>query len=118
MSALISWFEIPTSDINRAAQFYGALLATDLSVLDLGALKMVLLPDGGALVQHPTAYHPSHEGPLLYLDGGEDMTELLSRVEIAGGRIIREKTQVSPSFGYMALFEDTEGNRLAIRSLG
>ncbi|WP_247237053.1 VOC family protein [Telluribacter sp. SYSU D00476] len=118
MSSLIAWFEIPATDINRAAQFYGALLATDLSVLDLGALKMVLLPEGGALVQHPTAYHPSHEGPLLYLDGGDDMTELLSRVEIAGGRIIREKTQVSPSFGYMALFEDTEGNRLAIRSLG
>ncbi|GAB3180557.1 VOC family protein [Telluribacter humicola] len=118
MSSLIAWFEIPTADINRAAQFYGALLATDLSVLDLGALKMVLLPEGGALVQHPTAYHPSHEGPLLYLDGGEDMAELLSRVEIAGGKIIREKTQVSPSFGYMALFEDTEGNRLAIRSLG
>ncbi|GAB3327977.1 VOC family protein [Larkinella ripae] len=116
MTPAIQWFEIPVADLARAAGFYGHVFATQVMHLDLGDLKMGLLPGGkGALVQHP-AYRPSHEGPLVYFDGGDDLSVFLERVEPAGGKVIRAKTQISPEQGYMALFEDTEGNRLGLRS--
>ncbi|MFN8357762.1 MAG: VOC family protein [Spirosomataceae bacterium] len=116
MQHLINWFEIPTEDINRAADFYSKVLDIPVPVQDLGDLKMAFLPEGfGALVKHPS-YTPSYQGPLIYLNGGDDLTQLLERVEPAGGKVLRAKTLVSPQFGFMALFEDTEGNRMALHS--
>ncbi|GAA4417495.1 VOC family protein [Nibrella viscosa] len=116
MQPSVKWFEIPVSDLARAAGFYGRLFDNPVMHLDLGDLKMGLLAGGqGALVQHP-AYVPSHEGALLFFDGGNDLAELLDRVEPAGGKVIRPKTQISPEQGFMGLFEDSEGNRLGLRS--
>jgi len=51
--AALAWFEIPVTDVARAVGFYGHLFNSALMTLDLGDLKMVLLPEGhGALVQH------------------------------------------------------------------
>lgn len=116
MQHLINWFEIPTADIQRAAAFYGKLFNTEVPIQDLGDLKMGFLPGGfGALVHHKV-YTPSHAGTLIYLNGGDDLNEMLAKVEPAGGKILRAKTQISPQFGFMALFEDSEGNRMALRS--
>lgn len=116
MEPSIQWFEIPVADLARAVGFYGRLFDSPVMHLNLGDLQMGLLPGGkGALVQHP-AYKPSHSGSLLYFDGGDDLAVFLDRVETAGGKVMRPKTQISPEQGYMALFEDTEGNRLGLRS--
>jgi predicted enzyme related to lactoylglutathione lyase len=40
----------------------------------------------------------------------------LKRVKKAGGKIIQDKTEITPEIGFMALFEDTEGNRIALHS--
>jgi len=40
----------------------------------------------------------------------------LDRIEKAGGKIIQPKTQISPEYGYMGVFLDTEGNRIALHS--
>lgn len=122
MQPWTTWFEIPALDIERAKAFYEAVFQIDIQVLDMGALKMGLFPNaevGAALCQHPTAYKPSEtEGPLVYLNGNPDLQTVLDRVEAAGGRILRGKTQISPEHGYMALFADTEGNRVGLRSAG
>jgi predicted enzyme related to lactoylglutathione lyase len=59
---------------------------------------------------------PSEIGPLIYLNGGDDLNNVLCRVNEAGGRVIMEKTFLSESAGYFALFIDSEGNRLALHS--
>lgn len=69
---------------------------------------------GGALVHHDQ-YTPSEKGSLIYFSS-EDVEIELSRIEEAGGKILRTKTQISPEAGYMALFLDTEGNRIALHS--
>ncbi len=73
---------------------------------------------GGALCMHEGFYKPSSEGTLVYLNGGEDLSEPLSRVEAAGGRVVMEKKQTNEEIGYMAIFVDTEGNRVAFHSPG
>ena len=118
MNDWVSWFEIPVLDLERASSFYGQIFDCEIEHLDLGELKMGVLPHGrigGALVQHPY-YQPGSQGPLVYLNGGEDLAVVLDRVEAAGGKIVVPKRQISDEHGFMAVFTDTEGNRMALHS--
>ena len=114
-----TWFEIPATDLARAKKFYDAIFQIDTEILDLGDLKMGIFPHGevgAALCQHES-YRPSEtHGPLIYLNGNPDLQAVLDRVGPAGGRVVRAKTQISPEYGYMAVFIDPEGNRLALHS--
>ena len=118
MSAL-SWFEIPATDIQRGRRFYEAIFAFEMKALDLGDLQMALFPTGGgALCQHRTFYKPSADaGALVYLNAAPDLAIVLGRVEAAGGKVVLAKRQISPEYGYMAVFMDTEGNRVALHSM-
>ena len=50
---------------------------------------------------------------MVYLNGGEDLSAPLARVEAAGGTIIKNKTRIGEN-GFMAVFKDTEGNHVAL----
>ncbi|MEX6689648.1 VOC family protein [Danxiaibacter flavus] len=120
----ISWFEIPTTDIDRAQKFYEAIFEIEMVPLDVQELTMRLFPVetpmsiGGALCHHPEFYKPSStDGPLIYLNGNPDVQNILDRIEAAGGKIVVPKTQITPEYGYMAIFIDTEGNRIALHSV-
>lgn len=121
MKHAVNWVEIPASDIHRAKAFYEALFQYEMTLLDLGVLKMVILPSdpqavGAAICQHPEFYQPGTNGPLVYLNGNPDLATLLNRVEDAGGKIILPKRQISPEQDFMAVFIDSEGNRVGLRS--
>lgn len=119
MKSWTTWFEIPATDIARAKKFYDTIFQMDTQIMDFGGFKMGMFPHtgvGAALCQHES-YRPSEtHGVLVYLDANPDLAEVLDRVEAAGGKVLREKTQISPEYGFMALFADTEGNRLALHS--
>lgn len=125
MKDAISWFEIPASDIDRATKFYEAIFNIKLDPLDLPNIKMRMFPledpmngVGGAVVDSGGFHKPSAtDGPLLYLNGNPDVQNVLSKVEAAGGKIMVPKTQISEEYGYMAVFLDTEGNRIALHSV-
>jgi len=73
---------------------------------------------GGTLVDSGGFHKPSAtDGPLIYLNGNPDVQIVLSRVEAAGGKIMMPKTEISPEYGYMGVFLDTEGNRIALHSV-
>ena len=121
----ISWFEIPTQDIDRATKFYETIFNVSLIPLDVQQLKMRMFPlenpmsgVGGALCYNKEFYKPSAtDGPLIYLNGNPDVQNILDKIETAGGKIMVPKTQISPEYGYMAVFIDTEGNRVALHSV-
>ncbi len=120
----ISWFEIPTADIDRAQKFYEAIFGITMIPMDNPMIKMRIFPIesmmniSGALVYNSEFYKPSAtDGPLIYLNGNPDVQNILDRVEDAGGKILVPKTQISPEHGYMAVFMDTEGNRMALHSI-
>lgn len=121
MSSAVSWFEIATTDIARAQEFYETIFAFRMRPMDLGDLKMALFPEaagGGALCQHPGFYTPSgHDGALLYLRADPDLDVVMARVEKAGGKVVVPKRQISPEYGYMGVFLDSEGNRVALHSM-
>lgn len=123
LKSAVNWFEIPASDINRAKTFYESIFEIEMFSMDIGdGVEMALFPTeggttGGALVANPEYYHPSNlHGPLIYLNANPDLQLVLDRVEGSGGSISIEKRQISEEHGFMAVIEDSEGNRIALHS--
>ena len=120
MANAINWFESPAKDLDRACNFYSSVLSGDIHQEEILGLRMGFLPHGqqevgGALVEGE-GYVPSESGPLVYLNGGIDLAEPLSRVEKAGGAVVLPKTKISDEIGYMAIIKDSEGNKIAFHS--
>lgn len=81
----ISWFEIPTKDLNRAHTFYEAVFQIKMTALDLEQIKMRMFPledmmgVGGALVYNDQFYKVSAtDGPLIYLNGNPSCSMFLT----------------------------------------
>ncbi len=119
----LNWFEIPATDITRAKKFYGTVFGVEMQDMgEMMGMKMVSFPSemgngkaSGALVQGDM-YKPSQDGAVIYLNANPKIQEVVDRIESAGGKVIRPATQISPEIGYMALFIDSEGNRVALHS--
>jgi uncharacterized protein len=121
MKNAINWFEIPAKDFARAKKFYETLFGLPVTEMPHPDFKYGMLPAdmeqgvGGGLVQGE-GYQPSDKGPLIYLNGGDDLAVPLAKVEKAGGKILLSKTAIGPN-GFMAHFIDTEGNKMALHSM-
>jgi len=121
----ISWFEIPTTDIERAQAFYETIFNIKLAPFETDNFKMRMFPIddpktgiGGALSYAEGFYNPSAtDGPLVYLNANPDVQIVLDRIEKAGGKVVVPKTQISADYGHMAVFIDSEGNRIALHSV-
>jgi predicted enzyme related to lactoylglutathione lyase len=121
MTHFITWFEIPVADFERAQKFYSYIFGIKIDKTEMGGDLMGYFPGergnvSGAIVQGK-GYEPSRNGTLVYLNGGDDLNTVLSRVEDSGGRVIRPKTLINENIGYFAIFHDTEGNQVALHSL-
>ncbi|MGZ8551913.1 MAG: VOC family protein [Chitinophagaceae bacterium] len=125
MKSAISWFEIPSKDLERATKFYEKIFGISLIPMDLPDIKMRMFPVedpmtdiGGAIVYSVGFHKPSAtDGPLIYLNGNPDVQNVLDKVEAAGGSIMVPKTEISPEYGFMAVIIDTEGNRVGLHSI-
>ena len=125
MQNAISWFEIPTTDINRAQKFYETIFSISMMPMDLPNIKMRMFPlddmmtqVGGALVDSGGFHKASAtDGPLIYLNANPDVQNVLDKIQGAGGSIMMPKTEISPDYGFMAVFMDTEGNRIALHAV-
>lgn len=120
---VVGWFEIPVKDMERATKFYETVFGFKLERHKLGPLDMAWFPfvEGngamGSLVYNEEFYKPSTDGTLVYFTSHSgDLAIELSRIEKAGGKVIQPKTLITEEIGYMALFNDTEGNRIALHS--
>lgn len=124
MQNAISWFEIPSVDLERAQKFYETIFGVTLIPMDMPDIKMRMFPledrmgVGGAIVHSDGFHKPSAtDGPLIYLNGNPDVQQVLGKVETAGGKVIVPKTEISPEYGHMGVFIDTEGNRIGLHSV-
>ncbi|HYD64997.1 VOC family protein [Azospirillum sp.] len=117
------WFEIPADNHDRAVRFYETVLAVTLTpeACPNTGMRMGVFPGaGGASVSGCVVtgegYVPNQQGVVVYLNGGDDLSELLSRVEAAGGKIAVPKTLITEEIGYFAHIIDSEGNRVGLHS--
>jgi uncharacterized protein len=93
----------------------------ELTELGMDPWKMYQFPmvddtygSAGTLVK-ADGYKPSHEGTMIYFSVG-DIEETLKKVIANGGTIILPKMSIH-EYGFIAHFEDSEGNRIALHSM-
>jgi predicted enzyme related to lactoylglutathione lyase len=120
MKNALSWFEIPVRDMERACRFYSQIFQIDMKDEAIHGEYIAQFPAdddgvGGALILGD-GYEPSSNGTIVYLNAGEDLNDVLFRVEAAGGRIINSKMEVIPGRVYAAHFQDSEGNNVGLFS--
>lgn len=112
---MISWFEIPVTDLPRARRFYEAVFGVAMTVETVDGYDMAMFPgdDGpnGALVKGDV-YVPGKAGPILYFRV-PDIDVVMARALAAGGRSLYAKKDIGAN-GWVAEFEDSEGNRIAL----
>lgn len=120
----LNWFEIPAKDFKRAKAFYASVLGIQLHDDPSPNMQYAYFPSdpqkgafGGAIGSGEN-FVPSTNGATIYLDGGNDLSLPLGRVESAGGKVILPKTAIGENRGFIALFIDTEGNKVGLHSLG
>lgn len=115
------WFEIPSQDLARALRFYQDVFGLQLREERMGAVQMAVFPHAGEAVSGALVcgegLRPGADGSIVYLNAGEDLAPLLSRVERAGGQVLVPKTLITPEIGYFAHILDSEGNRVGLHSL-
>ena len=117
----INWFEIPVVDFDRAKKFYETIYATEIGEMPFPDGRYGMFPCdmqngvGGGIAKYE-GFEPSDKGALVYLNGGDDLSIPLAKVEAAGGIIIMPKTAIGPN-GFMAQIMDTEGNKIALHSM-
>jgi uncharacterized protein len=116
----VNWFEIPVTDLARAKAFYEHVLGLTLSLNEMGPSKMAWFPMNqgamgatGALVK-AAGYTPSHAGTRVYITVA-DIEAALKRAAAKGGKVLEPKTSIG-QYGFVAHFEDCEGNRVALHS--
>lgn len=121
MKNLISIVEIPTSNFPRAVAFYQTILEINIGEMEMGGVKMGMFPNDGKETHvqliHGNDYKPSADGTIVYLNGGDDLQDVVSKIEANGGKIVVPKTEIGPEMGFYAMFKDSEGNKLGLYSL-
>lgn len=117
----INWFEIPVTDLQRAVNFYCRIFGYEaMYQMNMGGIDMAFFPMEGEGVSGALCkgkdYNPTMDGAVIYLNGNPDLNNILSKVESFGGKVLVEKTIITEDIGYMALFVDSEGNKVALHS--
>jgi predicted enzyme related to lactoylglutathione lyase len=114
----ICWTDIPVIDLDRAIQFYSAVLAAPVSKECEGGHEFGLLPHednvSGCLTTN-TENQPSARGPLVYLSVEGRLDAAIEAVKAGGGEILQPRHQIGP-YGFRAIVLDSEGNRIALHS--
>jgi uncharacterized protein len=120
MANVISWFDVPTVDFNRAVKFYSEILGKPVRVAEYMGQTLGFFPMdgdgvGGNLAPPHDNFQPSTQGTRVYLNCEGQLDEVLSRVEKAGGKIVAPKMSIGEP-GWIAFILDTEGNSIGMHS--
>ena len=114
----VVYFEIPVNDLERAMEFYSAVFdfTFERSIIDKNEMALFPFKDenrgiSGALARGEI-YKPTKDGVLIYFTTN-DIDRCLQLAIKNGGKLLYPKTS-NGDLGYVAEFEDSEGNRIAL----
>jgi predicted enzyme related to lactoylglutathione lyase len=118
------WFELPVTDLDRAATFYETVFATKLST-DVRFPGLAIFPrrheaaaTGALAVSHDPKIEgsPSTDGAVVYLNCDGELDAVLKRAQSAGAQLLQEVAQLPNGMGYIAQFRDLDGNRVGLHA--
>lgn len=109
----------PAKDISRAINFYQEILEVHIeNTISRNGNGSVSIsrPDGYRSNYERRGYEPSASGITIYFNGGDNLQNILDKVEKNGGKIIIPKTHHADEIGFFAIFLDSEGNKIGLHS--
>lgn len=115
-----SYFEISVSDLKRAMDFYSYVFGVKFKVEDIDGIQIALFPDpkgkgAQAALAYGDSYKPSKNGTRIYFDV-DSIDETMKKALEKGGKELYPKTSIG-ELGFVAEFEDSEGNCIALSSM-
>jgi uncharacterized protein len=118
----INWFEIPALDLERAFAFYSTVLNGHVRKGTFGNGELILFnvpfntgeAVGGSIVVR-SDLKPTTEGGIIYLNAFGKLSDAVSKVEQAGGKIIVPFMDLG-KFGFSSIIIDSEGNKVGLLS--
>jgi predicted enzyme related to lactoylglutathione lyase len=124
---ILTWFEIPVLDTERAKKFYEDILDITMTTRTFPETNEDLTffpydPDviqatsgrvTGVLTKSGKA-KPSEYGTMVYINASPELQIVLDKVSTAGGKIIVPRTKMNA--GFIAVISDTEGNRIGLHA--
>jgi len=115
----VTWFEIPTTDFERATKFYESVLDTKLRAFP-GDEPCNMFPseDGGVggCIVYRAHQKPVADGSLVYLNAEGKLDATLKRAEKMVAKVLVPRTAIPGGFGYFACLQDSEGNHVGLHS--
>ena len=122
MKNAISWFEIPSTQLDKAQAFYEAVLGCTMRREAMGPSEGAVFPYereegvGGAILAGPTAPAPASGGTLVYLDASPSLDAALARAIKAGGKVALPRQALPPGMGFFAHITDLDDNRVGLHA--
>ncbi len=116
MTNRIVWFDMPAVDLERAMQFYAAVLDVEMTEKFPG-VGVISASDGAVsgCVYKTEEIEPSEHGALLYFNVNGRLDDAVAAAEQFGG-IVKQAPHPIGEFGHRALVLDSERNRIALHS--
>ncbi len=124
---VINWFEIPVLDSGRARKFYETILDIEMHTEHISETneELTFFPSEPGIIQATSGRvtgvltksgraKPSPEGTLIYLNASPEIQVVLDKVGLAGGKVLVPKYLIRA--GYIAVIQDTEGNRIGLHA--
>lgn len=124
---VLTWFEIPVSNTQRAKSFYEQILDIEMTTQQFPETneELTFFPHDpndnlalsgrltGALCRRPDR-KPVAEGVRIYINASPSVEAAVDRVAAAGGKVLMPAT--SMPFGVIAEIVDSEGNCIGLHA--
>src|SRR5690606_36460957 len=122
---IITWFEIPVKDIDRAKKFYETIVDIEMIKQVDGENEGVFFPFDPNTIQATSGRvtgvlsksdrnSPSTNGTVVYINASPSIETVLDKVEQAGGKIVAPKMLIPA--GYISIIMDREGNKIGLHA--
>jgi uncharacterized protein len=118
MKNMVTWFEIPTGDLDRAARFYEAVIGVSLWRETVAGVPHAIFPveeggiTGALVTRAPT--RPGSLGAVVYL-ACESVEAALERARVAGGEVVMPATLLD-NIGTIAAIRDLDNNTVGLHA--
>ncbi len=122
---VLTWFEIPVTEIDRAKTFYETIFDIKMVKRADGNDESVFFPHDPNVIQATSGRvtgvlskternSPASHGTMVYINASPDLQTVVDKVEQAGGKVIVPRMQIPA--GFIAVIIDSEGNKVGLHA--
>ncbi len=115
MANPICHMEIPSTDLSESKRFYETVFGWQVTIEPDGSYAMFSPGEDELGGGFDPSISVSEGGVVAYIKV-ENIPAALASIAEHGGSIVKEKTQISPEYGFYALFKDCCGNLIGLWS--